>query len=141
MKFNIFISLFLACSIAIFITGCGTGDGSTTTNFLNGIGYNLQLTVPETVNPGGSAIIRVVVKDPAGLPVPNGTKVTFTSTIGELEPKEAKTVNGIAACTYKAPKDTNTENPSGPVLDKVSAYSMGALAWSSNITIPYGFQN
>jgi len=134
-----YIILFLG--FGLLFSGCGTGDGSSTTEFLNGVGYNIRLTVPETVNPGSSAIIRVEVKDPVGLPVPDGTKVLFTASIGELDPKEAETKNGIAATSYKAPKDENSENPSAPILDKISAYCLGALAWSSNITIPYGFQN
>jgi hypothetical protein len=27
-----------------------------------------------------------------------------------------------------------------PTLDKVSAYALGALVWSADITITYGFQ-
>lgn len=138
-KISNLICAVLLFSVALLSTGCGTGDGSTTTDFLNGVGYNISLTVPKTVNPGGSALIRVEVKDPAGFPVPDATKVIFSASKGDLEPKEAETINGIAATTYTAPKDENEENPSAPEIVKISAFCQGALAWSSNITIPYGF--
>lgn len=133
------IYIVLLVSLALLPIGCGTGDGSTTTDFLSGIGYNISLTVPKTVNPGNSALIKVDAKDPAGLPVPDGTTITLNAAIGDLDPNEVTTINGSAVSTYIAPKDEDEENPSATVKDTISAYCLGAIVWTSEVTIPQGF--
>ncbi len=140
-KNNVSVITFLVALVVlpIFLIGCGAGSGSSVTGFSNGAGYNISLTVPETIRPGGTAVIRAQALDPLGLPVPDGTKVTFSANIGTIDQNEVETVMGFAVCTYSAPKDDNSENPMPPTLDKVSAYALGALVWSEDITITYGF--
>src|SRR5687768_6727158 len=63
----------------------------------------ITITSDQAVLPlNGTATIRAVVIESGGTPVHNGTMVTFTSTLGTVDPVEAKTVNGIATATFKA---------------------------------------
>lgn len=63
----------------------------------------ITITSDQSVLPlNGTATLRAVVIESGGTPVHNGTTVTFTSTLGTVDPVEAKTVNGIATATFKA---------------------------------------
>lgn len=42
----------------------------------------------------GSTQLTATVRDQSGTPVPNGTLVTFTTTLGTIEPREARTQDG-----------------------------------------------
>lgn len=50
----------------------------------------------------GSAEIVAVVIESAGTPVQNGTVITFTSSLGTVEPREARTSNGQVTVRYVA---------------------------------------
>ncbi|MCH7747982.1 MAG: Ig-like domain-containing protein, partial [Acidobacteria bacterium] len=50
----------------------------------------------------GTAQIIATVIEQSGTPAHNGTLVTFTSTLGTLEPREALTSNGQAVVTLRA---------------------------------------
>jgi len=52
----------------------------------------------------GNAVLDVLVRDAAGLPVANGQKVTLTSTMGTMNPATAATVNGTVQSKFLAPK-------------------------------------
>lgn len=66
-------------------------------------GSTITLTVDRSVLPiAGETTVRAVVIESAGTPVHNGTVVTFATTLGSLNPPEAKTVNGIATTTFSA---------------------------------------
>jgi hypothetical protein len=67
-------------------------------------GSILTLTSGATVLPiGGTAQIAVQVIQPSGNPPHSGTHVTFTTTLGTVEPSDATTdANGRAAVTFKA---------------------------------------
>jgi hypothetical protein len=79
-------------------TGTGTGTGTTT-----------------TTRSGG------------GTPVQNGTVITFTTTIGRIEPSEARTHNGQVTVKLI------TSSTSGTAV--ITAYSGGASAQLSNLKI------
>ena len=55
-----------------------------------------------TVLPGGSTELVAVVVEEAGTPVHDGTVVRFTTTLGRVEPEEAKTRDGVARATFSA---------------------------------------
>jgi hypothetical protein len=79
----------------------------------------ISLTSDRSVLPlNGQATLRAVVIESSGTPVQNGTFVTFTSTLGTVEPVEVKTINGVATATFNA----------GSVSGKsaVTAFSGGA---------------
>jgi len=137
MKYSFVLAL-MAILIPLLI-GCGSGDGYSTTGAITGSGYKVSLTVPDTVNPGGTSVIKAQVIDTNGFPAADGTKVSFSATNGTVDPAEATTTGGFATCIYTPQKDDNTENPLEPQKDKIAASSMGALTWSNEITIPYGF--
>jgi adhesin/invasin len=63
----------------------------------------ISITSDRSVLPlNGQATLRAVVIESGGTPVHNGTTVTFTTTLGTVDPIEAKTVNGIATATFNA---------------------------------------
>jgi adhesin/invasin len=79
-------------------TGTGTGTGTTTTT-----------------------------RTGAGTPVQNGTVITFTTTIGRIEPSEARTHNGQATVRLITGSTSGTAT--------ITAYSGGASAQITNLKI------
>lgn len=63
----------------------------------------------------------------AGTPVHNGTLVTFTSTIGSVEPREARTQNGQVRVRFRAGAQSGTA--------RITAYSGGASATLDNVLV------
>lgn len=92
-------------------------------------GSTITMTSDRSVLPlNGQATLRAVVIEESGTPVQNGTVVTFTSTLGTVDPVEVKTVNGVATATFNA----------GSVSGKTSinAFSGGAkTSAATEITI------
>jgi Bacterial Ig-like domain (group 1)/PKD domain len=63
----------------------------------------VTLSVNTTTLPiNGTAELLATVIEPAGTPVHNGTLVTFTSSVGVVEPRDARTENGTARATFRA---------------------------------------
>jgi hypothetical protein len=83
-------------------TGTGAGGGTATT--------------PTSTSTAG-----------AGTPVQNGTLVTFTTTIGRIEPREARTNNGQARVTYYADGQSGTAT--------ITAFSGGASGKLENLKV------
>lgn len=54
------------------------------------------------VQPGGTTEVSAFVTEPAGTPVHNGTVITFTTTLGTLDPVEARTNGGKATVRFHA---------------------------------------
>ncbi len=68
-------------------------------------GSPAQLTVTADatyVLVGTSTTVRAEVRDGLGNPVADGTTVHFATTLGEVSPRNAPTVNGIAETTFQA---------------------------------------
>jgi hypothetical protein len=63
----------------------------------------------------------------SGTPVHNGTLVTFTSTIGRVEPREARTQNGQVRVKFIAGTQSGTA--------RITAYSGGAVATLDNLLV------
>jgi adhesin/invasin len=87
----------------------------------------------------GSITLIATVTEEAGTPVQNGTLVTFTTTLGRLDPNSARTTNGQAIVKFFS------EGQSGTAT--VSAFSGGATSAGTNgsaggaaatLTIPLG---
>lgn len=66
----------------------------------------------------GSTDLTAVVIESAGTPVQNGTVVTFTSSLGTVEPREARTSNGQVTVRYNSGSQSGTA--------KIGAFSGGA---------------
>ena len=63
----------------------------------------VTLSVNTTTLPiNGTAELTATVIEPAGTPVHNGTLVTFTSSVGVIEPRDARTEGGNARATFLA---------------------------------------
>ena len=75
----------------------------------------------------GSVEVTANVTEPGGVPVQNGTQVTFTTTLGSLEPAEARTSSGRATVRL------NAGGASG--IAQVRAFSGGATAEALEIRI------
>lgn len=88
-------------------------------------GSSISITSDRDVLPlNGQATLRAVVIESAGTPVQNGTVVNFTTTLGLVEPPEAKTVNGIATAVFNAGSISGTS--------VIHAFSGGARTGSGN---------
>jgi len=75
----------------------------------------------------GSTEITAIVIESAGTPVQNGTVVTFTSSLGTVEPREARTTNGQVMVRYIA------GTQSGPA--KIGAFSGGSRSEDLEILV------
>ncbi len=63
----------------------------------------ISLSVNTTTLPlSGTAQVTAVVLESGGTAPQNGTVVTFTTTLGQVDPVEARTTNGLASTTFHA---------------------------------------
>lgn len=91
------LAAFAACLTVLIAVGCDSVPLTAPT------GSNITLTSDRSVLPlNGVATLRAVVIESGDTPVHNGTVVTFSSTLGSVDPVEAKTVNGVATATFNA---------------------------------------
>lgn len=127
-----------------FVAGCDkvpllapTGTVITLIPSASGVGLNSELTIIATViengvasagtgGPGGGGTTTTG----AGTPVQNGTLITFTTTVGRIEPAEARTHNGQVTVRLV------TGTTSG--LATITAYSGGASAQLTNFKVGSG---
>lgn len=85
----------------------------------------ITVSVDQTTLPlNGQATVRAVVIESGGIPVHNGTEVTFATTLGNFNPPTAATVNGVATTTFLAGSISGTT--------KINAFSGGASTGSGN---------
>jgi Bacterial Ig-like domain (group 1)/PKD domain len=105
----------------------------------------ISLTSNSTVvQANGTAEIRATILEGSGTPVQNGTTVSFTTTLGAVNPAEARTVNGVATTQFVGngqsgeaeiraasggAKPADTANPSLKL--KVGGAAAGRLAVSA----------
>jgi len=75
----------------------------------------------------GTVEITANVLEPGGIPVQNGTQVTFVTTLGTLEPSEARTQGGRATVRLHA------GNTSG--IARVTAFTGGASAEALEVRV------
>jgi hypothetical protein len=57
---------------------------------------------------GGTSELQATVLENSGSPVPNGTTVRFTTSLGRIEPAEAQTRNGVATAMFVAGTESGT---------------------------------
>ena len=82
---------------------CAVSIGCDTATLLGPIGSTISLTSStQVVAPGGTAQLTATLLENSGQPVPNGTTVRFTASIGRVDPVEAQTRNGVAVATFVA---------------------------------------
>ena len=79
----------------------------------------------------GESVITAVVTEGVGTPVQNGTLVTFSTTLGRLEPQESRTEDGRATTRLVGDKTTGTA--------MVSAFS--GAATSNVLSIQIGLSS
>src|SRR6188508_977714 len=84
-------------------------------------------TTPGTGTPGTGTGTTATSTPGAGTPVHNGTVVTFTTTIGRIEPSEARTDNGQVRVRFHA------DGQSGTAV--VTAFSGGASGKLENLKV------
>lgn len=69
----------------------------------------LTLSINTTTLPvNGTAEVVATVTEASGTPVQNGTTVNFTSSVGVVEPREARTEGGVARVTFRAGAQSGT---------------------------------
>ena len=95
------------------------------------VSLNSELTIVATVIENGVASggsgTGTTTRSGAGTPVQNGTLVTFTTTIGRIEPSEARTHNGQVS--VKLITSGTSGNPT------ITAYSGGASTQTKDVKI------
>jgi adhesin/invasin len=96
------------------------------------VANNSQVQIIATViehggSSGGSGGGNTTTPSTGGTPVQNGTVVTFTTTMGRIEPADARTHNGQVTVTLFT--DGASGNP------KITAYSGGASTTNTDIKI------
>jgi hypothetical protein len=84
-------------------------------------------TTPGTTTPGTTTPSPSTPTVGAGTPVQNGTLVSFISTIGVIEPREARTQNGEVRVRFRANGQHGTA--------KITAYSGGASGTLGDILV------
>jgi PKD repeat protein len=90
----------------------------------------IQLFAAATsVSPTGSTDIIATVTESSGTAVQNGTVVSFTTTLGRLEPSEARTSNGKVTVKFTADGRSGTA--------RITAFSGGA-ATEEPLELPIG---
>lgn len=105
-------------SILILALAFGILSGCDKMALLSPTGSTITLSINKTSVPiSGTAEITASVIESAGTPVQNGTVVTFTSSFGTIEPREARTEGGTARVTF-----TGTQSGTA----KINAFSGGA---------------
>lgn len=115
--------LLLSLAVALPLTGCDkvaltAPTQSTITLFTNATIVSLN----------GTAEITANVVEQAGTPVQNGTLVTFTSTLGAIEPREVRTNNGRVTVRFLA----------GGTSGKASVTAFSGSAQSDALEISVG---
>ena len=76
----------------------------------------------------GESVITAVVTESVGTPVQNGTLVTFSTTLGTVDPQESRTQDGRATTRLLGGKTTGTAT--------VSAFS--GTSTSSTVSVQIG---
>ncbi len=88
----------------------------------------IRLTAGLGVLPvAGSTEVTAIVIEAAGTPVQNGTVVTFTSSLGTVEPREGRTSNGQVTVRYIAGSQSGTA--------KIGAFSGGSKSEDLDILV------
>ncbi len=108
--------------LALFVAGCDKAPltaptDSAVTLFANSTVVALNDSVEVTAN----------VTEPGGIPVQNGTQVTFTTTLGTLDPAEARTSGGRATVRLHAGAASG--------VAQVRAFSGGAQAEALEVRV------
>lgn len=94
---------------AVFLGICAVSFGCDKASLLGPIGSSISLTAAsQVVPPGGSTQLTAILLENSGQPVPNGTTVRFTTSLGRIEPFEAQTRNGVATAMFVAGSDSGT---------------------------------
>ena len=94
---------------AVFVSICAISFGCDKASLLGPIGSSISLTAAsQVVPPGGTTELTAILLENSGQPVPNGTTVRFTTSLGRIEPFEAQTRNGIATAMFVAGNDSGT---------------------------------
>ena len=90
-------------------------------------------TNTSTVACAGNALVEALIRDAAGLPVANGQKVTFTSTLGTMLPVDVgTTVNGKVEAKFLAPK---TGSGTATITIVASSLSSGDVSTTLSINV------
>jgi hypothetical protein len=115
-----------------------TGSVITLLAGTNTVSLNSEITIIATViengaapasqNPGSPTTPTSTTSRPgAGTPVQNGTLISFTTTLGRIEPSEARTHNGQVNVRFIAGSSSGTAT--------ITAYSGGASAQITNLKV------
>ena len=94
----------------------------------------IQLSAAPTVPLNGSVDVVATVIEGSGTPVQDGTLVSFTATLGHVEPSEARTDNGKVTVSFVA----GTQSGMATVTALSGAATGPAAGTGSDATAPLG---
>lgn len=106
-KMTKFSAVFLLAAAIAALTGCSAGttptSSTTTTTTAAAPTITIALTPTNSIGPGVNATVTATLKDAAGAGI-TGAVIAFSanSTLGQLNPASALTVNGVATATLSA---------------------------------------
>ena len=89
--------------VATVTATVGSLSATALVTFTPGAPFTLTLTaVPSTVLVGGASALTATVTDQYGNPVADGATVSFTASLGDVEPATATTAGGVATATLSS---------------------------------------
>ena len=122
MSSSLRLAVATALAAAVAAAGCDKVPLLAPTN------SSIRLVATVTVVPTNATVeITAVVIESSGTPVQNGTVVTFTSSLGSIEPRDAQTDNGQVTVTFNSGSQSGTA--------KIGAFSGGAQAEELEILV------
>jgi len=132
--------------ITLFATAPSVGLNGTTEIVATVIEQGVTATPttpPANGAPGGTATTPSSGQPGAGTPVQNGTLVSFTTTLGRIEPSEARTNNGQVRVKFIASGQSGAATItafSGGTSGKIENFFVGAAA-AERVTLTASPQN
>jgi hypothetical protein len=116
--------------INLIVSGAAGESGTTSAGLNSTVDITAVLIENGTTSGTGTGTGATPSNPAAGTPVQNGTVVSFTTSLGTIEPAEAKTSNGKVTVTLKTNGESGTAT--------ITAYSGGAR---STATVKIGATN
>ena len=110
-------------------TSVGTGTNYCPPNPATDVALSLNTSL---VSCGGNAVLDILVRDAAGLPVANGQKVSISTTLGTVNPVTAATMNGLVQTKFQAPA---TGSGSATITVTAQSLASGDVAAQTTVAV------
>ena len=110
------------------LLAAGVTPGCDSVPLLAPTGSTVRVVVADaSIANGDSTVVKAAVTELAGTPVHDGTVVTFSTTLGAIDPAESQTSRGQASATLTAGTQSG--------IAEVAAYSGGAVSEAVEVAV------